>query len=437
MSTLSDPFPYVKGLRAKFRLNFASNVYAQLVSVGFQLVLVPFFLTRWGSERYADWLVLTSIPLMMGVLDFGFSQATANRSARFVALNRHCRARVALHTCFAVVLAAMTFAMATVLVLTYFLDASALLSLRALDAYASSLVLILMVGYVCTNLLCSFLLCCFKTIDRTALGTFLLASRRVVEIVLTAAVLLMGGDALLLATTLLAAQLVVVVGISAGVIRLAPWMVQRPFRGSLRELLVVWKPAIGHAGIPMVQSISIQAGLQMLNQLAPSAFVVAFTMARTLMRVIVQLGMATSQALVPEVARVTQPKESQQARQLVARISRITLYLSFAFFTLGVLLGPEIVRAWGRGVIETDRLLFLTIGAHALAHAIWIVRAAPLMSENRHTLLALKYAAAAAVSLALWWLGRNLIDPGLGAGLLLLVPEVAVLAHLYKVFRLK
>ncbi|WP_297983177.1 MATE family efflux transporter [uncultured Chryseobacterium sp.] len=43
-----------------------------------QLLLVPFFITAWGTEYYGEWLTLTIIPSVLGFSDFGFGTAAAN-----------------------------------------------------------------------------------------------------------------------------------------------------------------------------------------------------------------------------------------------------------------------------------------------------------------------------------------------------------------------
>ena len=64
----------------RLRSNVFGYGYYQVVTIVVQLVLVPFYLKFWGTKLYADWLVLSGIPTMLLLLDFGVGQATANKA---------------------------------------------------------------------------------------------------------------------------------------------------------------------------------------------------------------------------------------------------------------------------------------------------------------------------------------------------------------------
>src|SRR5438445_13811312 len=72
--------PKSKSLFWRFRTNVLSYGYAQFITIAAQLVQVPFFLKNWGSVGYGDWLVLTGVPMLLILLDLGFTQASANRA---------------------------------------------------------------------------------------------------------------------------------------------------------------------------------------------------------------------------------------------------------------------------------------------------------------------------------------------------------------------
>ena len=63
------------------------------------------------------------------------------------------------------------------------------------------------------------------------------------------------------------------------------------------------------------------------NQIAGPAVVVGYTMARTLMRLIIQLGITCSNALTPEISRLAGRGEFEQARRFTQRASSLVLGL--------------------------------------------------------------------------------------------------------------
>ena len=58
--------------------NGVSTAFSKIVRIADQLLLVPFFLSIWGSGYYGEWLTLSAIPSMFAFIDFGFGTATGN-----------------------------------------------------------------------------------------------------------------------------------------------------------------------------------------------------------------------------------------------------------------------------------------------------------------------------------------------------------------------
>ncbi len=58
--------------------NGIATSFQKLVTVGEQLLLVPFFISAWGAEYYGEWLTLTIIPSMLAFSDLGFGSSAAS-----------------------------------------------------------------------------------------------------------------------------------------------------------------------------------------------------------------------------------------------------------------------------------------------------------------------------------------------------------------------
>lgn len=419
-----------RSLRQRFHLNLLGYGYAQVMTLAVQLIQVPFFLGYWGTDRYADWLVLTGVPAMLVLLDFGIAQVLASRATIEGAGGDWDRARSSLQTAFLFTLALCAVLLILALSAGMGVQWQTLLGLETMGEGDARLVVLAMTGYLCASLLGGPLDAWLRTIGRAASSAFLLANRRLLDVALTLAVLVMGGGYVALAVTLMIGQCVAVILLCVLAVR---WSEHRMFGvkdASWGVFVTTLKPGLAYMGFPLAQIVTLQGGLQVLNQVAPSSVVVAFTMGRTLMRLIIQVGVVANNALKPELSRLAGQGEHFRARKLSSQTGLLSIVVCGLAYVVLVALGPDVIRWWGHHQVTIGHLDLALIGAHALINVIWFVPAASLIAVNRHVQIATAYGVASCAALAvwLWWIDE--VTPMWGAALILLVPELIALAVL-------
>ncbi len=55
-----------------------SSYYGQIITILFQLLSVPLFLHYWGSDKYAEWIVIYTIPSIIGMMELGIFNVLIN-----------------------------------------------------------------------------------------------------------------------------------------------------------------------------------------------------------------------------------------------------------------------------------------------------------------------------------------------------------------------
>lgn len=420
----------MRSLAKRFRLNALGYGYAQLVTVLMQLVSVPFFLRAWGTDYYAEWLVLTGIPQLLVIFDFGIGQASANRATMFAGAKNSDAVVCTLQTC-AIFLTLICAVLLTLgLLVAQLVDWREILQLKVLSDAGIQTVWTYMMGYLCLNLLSGFLAAWFRASDRAAIGAFLLANRRMIDLILIIAALILGADAATLSRTMFFGQLLAVSILFVVAWRLSLWSVFHEFKATWAEFKAVWKPATASMAIPISQVITLQGGIQVLNHVAGPITIVAFSMARTLMRLIIQAGITINSALSPEISRLYGANKHGNAKRLTARVSALVIALCFFVYFLLIATGPKIIDMWGHGKVSVSSLMLAVVGAHAVLNVIWYVPASLLIATNRHLQVGAVYAISAAATLGAWLVVQDLIEPVHGGAMLLAMPELAVLTLL-------
>lgn len=421
-------------LFSRFRLNVFSYGYAQIVTLCAQLVLVPFFLKYWGTDLYADWLVLTGVPTMLTLLELGVAQASTNRACMLVGANDIGGVRRSLQTALVFTLCLSSVILLLALTAGQSINWTAILGLSHIEKNQASTIILIMSAYLCINLLGGPLEGWFKTIDRTAIGAFLLANRRMADILISIIMLIIGCSALELAAVMLITQLVILVCLVFVANRLSPWRILGLAQVSWEEFLGIWKPAVAYAGFPLAQVITLHGGLQVLYQVANPSIVIAFTMARTMMRLIIQFGVVSNNALKPEISRLAGSGNFSDARQFTLRATAIVFILCTVIYFFAISIGPWIIDWWGNGRVNIDRVDMALIGIHSLLNVAWFVPASLFIAVNKHISIASIYGISSILSLGVWICFKNLISPVVGASMLLTLPElINFIIFLYRI----
>ncbi|OYT97740.1 MAG: hypothetical protein CFE49_00325 [Pseudomonas sp. PGPPP3] len=419
----------VRELKAKFGLNLLGYGYAQLVTIAVQLLLVPFFLSCWGADLYAEWLVLTSLPLLLVLADFGVSQVSASKATIAAGSENWAYVRVILQTAFVFSFFICLSLFLVCLILVGFFDFSGVLKLDVINNADAAIVFLLMMGCVCVNILCASIDAWYRAIDRTSLGAFLLANRRVVDIAVSIFVLMSARSPVCMAYLLFCGQILMLFICIFFAVKFSPIKIFGFSDASLNEFKSVVKPALAYMSFPVAQVITLQGGLQMLNQLADAKVVVLYSMSRTLVRLVLQIGVVANHALKPELSRLIGAGQIHTAKAFTARVSLVSMGIAVGAMSMLVFFGPEIIYYWSKGSVGADRVDIFFMGSHAVLHVMWIVPASLMIASNKHNAVAMCYAFVSLAGIFLWYLFSGFILPYFAACMLLLAPEVAALLY--------
>ncbi|EII3298195.1 hypothetical protein LG851_004534, partial [Vibrio parahaemolyticus] len=65
-------------MRNRIIKGMLSSYYGQVVTILFQLLSVPVFLNYWGEEKYSEWIVIYTIPSIIGMMELGIFNVIIN-----------------------------------------------------------------------------------------------------------------------------------------------------------------------------------------------------------------------------------------------------------------------------------------------------------------------------------------------------------------------
>lgn len=65
-----------------------SGNLGHVITIFYQLCSVPLFLSNWGTEIYATWIVLFTVPSIIGMMELGFFSVVVNRVSHLRSINK-------------------------------------------------------------------------------------------------------------------------------------------------------------------------------------------------------------------------------------------------------------------------------------------------------------------------------------------------------------
>lgn len=421
-------------IRNKILRNLSGYGYSQGATIVAQIVVVPFFLAAWGVRQYGEWLVLTSIPMFLALMELGVAQASATRASMASGSQDKIAIRRILDTAMAFSVAAAACVATLGIILATTIPWSTTLKLFDISSHAATSIFIYMSFYLAGNFLAGPISAWMKAMDRTALSAVWMANRRVAEMAVTAIGLYFGASPVALAICLMITSYLTVLICYVIAMRHSNIGAMTMKHASKKEFLTVLWPAVSFMAMPLAQVVTLQGGLQLLNALSGGAAVASFSMARTMVRLLMQVGIVLNNAMRPEVSRLIGQGKEKESRSIVRNGSMAAALLMLLGLSGVVLLGTQILKIWSDGKIILPASFLFILALHAAINVIWYVPSTLLFAKNRHGNISWYYMVFSLLALMTWWLCSSLIPPMTGAALMMLIPEVMMLVLLAKLY---
>lgn len=395
---LRTPAPGLSSIAGRIASGAGAYGYAQVVSIGTQLVSLPLFLHYWDMATYGYWLALTALPFYLSLADAGISTASSNQMIGLITQGQKARAAEVFQSAVAFL------ASVSLLILLIIGTTLLLLPATTLTAPEWKTVLMLLSISVVLGLFCSLAEVIYKATGGYAAGTYLVTTGRLVEwaggltgLVLTRSFIGVASTALLarLAYTLLC------IGLSQRRTDFLRWGVRR---ASLTDIRQAAAPGALFLSLSLTNALSLQGfTLLVAATLGPAATAV-FNTYRTVARIVVQVTNALSNPLWPELTALKGQRDDGAFWKLYRRANRLGLLIAAVGALLVYGVSPWLLEIWTHGQIPftaTSMALFLCYAA--VCSATQVPRVV-LMSINRHAGLAAQSLLAAVFSLGVAWL---------------------------------
>jgi O-antigen/teichoic acid export membrane protein len=393
----------------RLRRGLLAQAYGQASQILIRLLEVPLFLAFWGSERYGQWLVITTLPVLFALGDFGVSQSavremtmltSAKKSEKALAVYRSAALFVLLVT---VSIGLLVFALRAL----HLIDGMGVFT--SLSAGELNVTLALLIAYTMISMQALLLFGALQSAGKYPLGFFLLANLRSLEFAGVALALVLGAREIAVAAAMVASATIAWLTLLACALHGVEWMRLGMGKASISVLKSLIRPSLAQMAFPVAQGISLQVLRILVGSALGPVAVTIFTMHRQLAR-LPSFATHFMLSVQGELGLAYGAADFERYRSLAVRSFRL-LFLAVTVLGVGVFLAStQIFDVWSIGKVGFDRQLFGTLLFACLLEAFWRSGLAPVVAVNRQERVAVFYLVVQAIALPLilWRIGTGL-----------------------------
>ena len=367
------------GFIKRVRNGIGAYGYAQLVTIGTQILGLPIYLNYWNIEVYGLWLMFTTIPTYLSLFDFGVIAVAGNKMIMHIANNNNQRSDVVFHTAFWMALT-----------LSFILISILILGLFSLDNYFTVIdenryVLLLLIITSFFTIMGSFVDYLYRSNGNYAKGTILVTNGRLFEWLFSLVMVAFGGGLFHAALGYLLGRLVIVcfnVFITIRDNKNYSWNFKKFDVDEAKELLA---PSIKFMAYPIANIASLQGITIIVGIMYGTSMVVIYNSYRTLSRILLQIALLINKPLWPEFSKLYAVNNFIKIKKLyllsllissfIMCIGSIFLYLYF----------DEILYHWTSNQVPVLNSFFILILFVSFLSGITQVNTAVLGSTNNHS----------------------------------------------------
>ena len=380
-----------KTINKRIALGVGANIFSQLITVAIQIASLPILLNVWSIEQYGLWLILTTLPTYIILLDGGLIAVVMNRIAILAGEKNYKKAAELFSTTITVITVIMIF----VAIAAYFLLNIAAESFEFLK---QNIEIIYILGcFAILSIYTNFFDAAFRACSQYALGTFLLSLGRGLEFLFMIFFAIKYKTLESAALGLFAGRCISNAIIYIFQIRLAKNFHWRFSLNQWAEVKNLINPSIGFLAYPVGNAIYLQGFAIAIGMTLGPAFLAIFAAYRTLSRSVLQIVGSLNRSLWPEFSRLYGEKNYEAVKKLYKKGTIATACISFFALVIVFLVAPYFIPYWSKNKIPYDIILFSGVLISSMLTSTWQITFVLLLSINKHSKLSIIFLAACVI----------------------------------------
>lgn len=389
--------------------SIGADSLGQIINAGSRLVIIPVFLSAWGSNLYGEWLILTAITAWFSLGDLGGQLYFGNKLTQAWAASEVSFFQEVYSTGMVLFLTSSIAMLLVVSVVIYAVPINSIFNLSETPESTAKLVLLIMATKFILAFPVGLMLGLYRAIGCQATSIMYANVMMVFQFLLTLIALTFGYNFVVLAgievLPYLAAILFILndfpnrIGNNFSLYRLNDF--------SKKILIDSIFPSLHFLVIQLSMALSIQGSIVILAKVLSPVDVAIYSSMRVIANIMSRFFGLISHATLPDVTRLMELKNIQLLVKLFNLTSLITIMFGAVFTCFINYFGEWTYMKWLSHKLPYDHMTMFVIAFQAVVNCVWSLGGNMLMATNYHKQYAFSQAVANGLALILCYFSAN------------------------------
>lgn len=360
-------------VKKKILNGLGSGGFGVIVTLLTQILLVPIFLSYWGEQRYAIWLVIFAVPTYLSLTDLGLINVLTNKALRFFSINRNKIGSRYIYSAF-------TFIVPVSLLLSFFIYSICYFVLPVKFTSLDLSVYIYLAVYSSLLLISNLLVGSFRAVRLFHIGSLGVNTLRLIDffVILISLINYKGEEYIAVWLTVLR-----LVGVSFLFYMLFSYLNKEKGLVSIKLIYLNLKSSLNYFLIPM-SSMAINQGVLMIVGVNYSPqTVIIFNSIRILFRMMTLVTSVFINAFRQEVSRMYY-KLNKSYFNITTKLALLNLVITMFFCTFYILFGDMVLYLWLGSDFHFSSLSFYLILVFVAINNLNLTNLMIINSTNLH-----------------------------------------------------
>lgn len=403
--------------------NLFANFYGVGINLINQIILVPFYLTFWGVQKYSDWIILMSLSSFFSISDIGLNTVTSNRFSIKLSEGNKKECTSLLSNNFLLLFIVTIFTLLGTSLYLIYGNIIYDLGIHVTPLSSVRCVFLLLTIQIFIGMFSGVMNAIYRANSLASKSIYLDNTVRLFE-----ALILLGGLVLNLSIEFICIlyifpKLIILIFKHYDIQKIYPYK----FRISdcnfslFKEILF---PSFTFMSFPIGNAILLQGFTLIVNKAFGADSLVLYNTTRTMTNFVKTIMGTISNAVWPEFSIAYGKKDFDRMRNIhrYSLISSISISTLISIFL--IVCGKSIFNIWTKGEIQFNIDLMIAFIIVLIINNIWYTSSVTLMSTNNHSKLGILYMCSTLLALILAMIVISLFQSLIGTVLSMLIVDI-------------
>ncbi|RXG13094.1 lipopolysaccharide biosynthesis protein [Leeuwenhoekiella aestuarii] len=367
--------------------SIAKNYFASSFGMGItflnQIAMVPLFITLWSVEKYADWILITSISTVFAMTNLGLNDATANMFVLKYQSKEYDECKTLLINSFLFIgILGLIFLTSAGLV-GFIVGFKTILGVHIFSGLETNISFILLLLNVFVKMYGGAYKGIYRVKSKAHTNSMIENFVRLLEIIILFVGIFWDFNII---SILLFYNLPSLASIIYRSIHTSKWFNVKfsifDFKWTTFKRIV--KPSISFMLMPLGYAFSNQGIIFVVSGILGPVVLVIFTTTRTLINFLRSVTNLFGNSVYPEISLAYGAKKASDIFKLFYRSFAVTLLTSILSVIIILFFGKEIYLRWTNHEVEFNGILFMGLLSVFIIANLWNIISVFLLATNNH-----------------------------------------------------